>query len=254
MGSKISWMEKIIMKLILLLLLSFNVLAFDQTHFEWDKILKKYTVQEGNQVLFNYQELKKTPAEFEGYLRTLSNLKRVEFKSFSKKEKLAFWINVYNAFTVKLIIDNYPVKSIKDIGGWFGSPWKIKFLEIFNKKISLDTVEHGIIRKDFNEARIHFAVNCASFGCPSLLPEAFTGKGLELQLDKAAKNFLTNTAKNKYVESSKTIYMSKIFKWYGDDFKSQYGSYKKFASKYITFPTNAQVDWLDYDWNLNQIK
>jgi hypothetical protein len=239
---------------ILLIFLSFQSFAFDHSFKKWDSLLNKYVKRSGHQTLFNYKELKKDNKEFELILSTLSGVTKNEYASFTKGQKLAFLINSYNAFTVKIIIKNYPVKSIKDIGSLFTNTWKIRFFKFLGKKeFYLDGIEHGIIRKKFNEPRIHFAVNCASIGCPSLLEEAFLAITLDSQLDKAAKNFVMNTSKNKLTK--KGLKLSAIFKWYGDDFIKTYGSYKKFLSKYLGKKAlKAQVDFLDYDWKLNEVK
>ncbi len=242
------------MKIILLLAMSFSLFAFDHNHSEWNDILKTNTSVSDKQTSFHYESLKNNQTKFDSYLNSIENLSKKEFKKFSKDEKLAFWINVYNAYTVKLILNNYPLKSIKKIGGWFSSPWKIKFIKLFGKKISLDMIEHQIIRKKFNEPRIHFAVNCASIGCPSLLTEAFVAKNLNEQLDKAAINFLNNPMKNKYDSKTNTLFLSKIFDWYGNDFNKKHGSYLEFVKKYIKYPKDVKQKWLDYNWNLNEGK
>jgi hypothetical protein len=252
MGSEISQLEKVVMKIILLVLLAFNSFAFDQTHEAFDKVLKTYTSKKGSQVLVDYKSLAENQGDLDTYLKQLEALKKIEFNKFSKDEQLAFWINAYNAYTLKLIIKNYPVKSIKDIGGLFSGPWDQKFIYLMGKNMTLNKIEHGTIRKQFKEPRIHFAVNCASIGCPSLLQEAFVGSKLDTQLETATKNFLANNEKNFYDKSKNTLFMSKIFKWYGGDFEDKFGSKEQFISKYIEFPKNADTDYLDYNWNLNE--
>jgi hypothetical protein len=224
--------------------------SFDQSHTSFNTVLSKYTKVEGFQTLVNYKSLKKDQNDLKNYLKQIEDLSSKEFKTFSSDQKLAFWINAYNAYTLKLIISHYPVKSIKDIGSFFSGPWSKKIAKIFGEKLSLDKIEHGIIRKRFNEPRIHFAVNCASIGCPSLLTEAFTGDKLELQLEKASKNFLNNKSKN-YHENG-TLYISKIFDWYGDDFKKRYGSHKKYIKKHYGLNKKVSVEFLNYDWKLNE--
>ena len=244
-------MRKIIL---LTLLMTFNSFAFDHSFKKWDNLLNKHVKRSGHQTLFNYKELKKDTKEFEAILNTLSSVTKKEYSSFTKDQKLAFLINSYNAFTVKIIVKNYPVKSIKDIGSLFTNTWNIKFFKFLGKKgFYLDGIEHGIIRKNFNEPRIHFAVNCASIGCPSLLEEAFKAETLDSQLDTAAKNFVMNTSKNKLTDQGLEI--SAIFKWYGDDFKKTYGSFQKYLAKYLGDKAiKAEVDFLDYDWKLNEVK
>ncbi len=170
------------MKIVLLgLLISLNAFAdFDHAHQKWDQILKQYTTRKGNQVYFKYKELKENEVILFSYLKQLESISNKKFEDFSEDQKLAFLINAYNAYTIQIILKNYPIKSIKDIsGGLFSSgPWKIEFISLLGRKMSLDNIEHDTIRKNFNEPRIHFAVNCASIGCPSLLQEAFVARSI----------------------------------------------------------------------------
>lgn len=249
--------------------LSLSVHAFDHDHSALTKVLQQYVKQVGTtqSTAVQYAQLKKNRTGFDAYIKQLEQLNKAEFEGFTVKQKLAFWINVYNAYTLQLIIDNYPVKSIKEIKGGgllsvFSSPWKIEFIPLFGKKIHLDEVEHEIIRKQFDEPRIHFAVNCASISCPSLMNEAFTAKQLDQQLDKMAKNFITNSLKNKVDSKKKTLSISKIFDWYGGDFDKKHGGPVQYIAKIITDDPTIQKDirsgqydlnYLDYDWNLNKI-
>lgn len=238
------------MKIIALLFFCLNAYAFDHTHESWDKVLKANTKRVEGQVLFNYQALSKDKKAFNSYLKNLESVSKEDFLTFTNKQKLAFWINAYNAYTVQLILKDYPVKSIKDIGSFFSSPWKKNFIILLGKKMSLDDIEHGTIRKQFKEPRIHFAVNCASIGCPSLLEEAFIADQLNEQLDKATKLFLTNKKKN-YVKGH-TYYLSKIFDWYEEDFIKYSNGVKNFVSKYLGRADD--IEYLDYDWKLNELK
>ncbi len=249
--------------LILLCLFSFSSFAFDQDHKALDKVLKDHVIFKGNQSLVNYKAIKNKPSELEQYLKDLSAVKKSQFDSWTAGNKLAFLINAYNAFTLKLIVDNYPTKSIKDIGTLFKSPWKKKFFKLFGKETHLDEVEHVMIRKNFDEPRIHFAVVCASIGCPPLHRFAFTGNQLEKQLKEATRVFLMDKNKNSYDPLKKKLRLSKIFKWYGDDFNKKYGSYLKFVSTRITEDKKGQAliakddvssSWNSYDWGLNEIK
>ena len=181
--------------------------------------------------------------ELNSYLKTLET--SVPTKSWSRNATLAYWINVYNAFTVKLIIDNYPVKSIKEIS----NPWGKKFFNLGGKKYSLEQVEHQILRK-MNEPRIHFAINCASYSCPNLLNEAYTESKLSKQLADAAKSFINDKTKNTI--SSSRIDISEIFNWFGGDFKTK-GSLIDFLNDYsnTTINSNAKTTFKDYNWTLN---
>lgn len=165
--------------------------------------------------------------------------------SWSETETLAYWINAYNAFTIKLIIDNYPIKSIKDIK----NPWDQKFIPIGNHLMSLNEIEHDILRK-MNEPRIHFAIVCASKSCPKLLNEAYLYSKLDLQLTVATEEFLSNETKNNI--SKDQIVISKIFKWFADDF-TQNGSLIEFLNQYsnIEISPKAKKSYMDYSWSLN---
>ncbi len=246
---------RLLISTIMIMLFSSNLsFAFDHTHAKWDEILKSHTVKEHSQVFFNYAKLKAKDIEFSKYLVELESVTKKEFEGFTNDQKLAFWINVYNAYTVKLIIKNYPLKSIKDIGSFFMSAWKMEFFKIFGKKMTLDAVEHDNIRKHFKEPRIHFAVNCASIGCPSLLPEAFEFSKLESQLENAANNFVNNKNKNFYDRETKTLYLSKIFKWYGADFNAKYKGARNFVRKKLKLKKSQvkEYKFLDYNWDLNK--
>jgi hypothetical protein len=191
------------------------------------------------------------------YLKSLSHVKKSQFAVFTPQEQLAFLINAYNAFTVKLILDHHPVKSIKDTGTLITSPWKKKFFNLLEEESHLDRVEHDLIRGKFAEPRIHFAVNCASIGCPSLMRKAFTATGLEQELTFAEKEFFTNSAKVKFLSGE--LQVSKILDWYGDDFRKKYGSLEKYLMeraahyKIMSSPESQKfkVSFLEYDWSLN---
>ena len=156
-------------------------------HTQWDNLLKKHVSQEGN---VNYKGFIADKTLLEEYLGLLST--NPPNKTWTKEEQLAYWINAYNAFTVKLIVDHYPVRSIKDIKKgvvFINSVWDMEFFTIGGKKMNLNDIEHGIIRKEFKEPRIHFAVNCASLSCPPLRNEAFTASQLDEQLSDQTKFF-----------------------------------------------------------------
>jgi len=241
--------------MILALSISAQALAFDHGHKDWETILNKFVIFKEKQSFFNYSNLKQSKELklFNQYLQSLSAVEKNEFNKFSQDEKLAFLINLYNAFTVKLIIDHYPVKSIKKIGSFFSSPWKIKFIKFQGKNVHLDAIEHDMIRQWFKEPRIHFAVNCASISCPSLFSKPFIATKLEQQLEKATQHFMGHRNKNYYDNKKKVLKISKIFNWYGDDFNQKFGSVKKFLLKYIKAPNDVQeIEYLSYDWGLNE--
>jgi hypothetical protein len=207
----------------LFFLLTTKAWSFDHSHTLYGKILASTVVRQGAQTLVRYSELKKNPRDLDLYITELSKVTVQEYKLWSEKQKLATLINAYNAWTLKLIIDNYPVKSIKDIGPFYSTPWKIKFIRWLGNERSLDDIEHSIIRKEFNEPRIHFALVCASRGCPTLQEVPFLASALDEQLQIASNSFLQDQAENRYKISGKdlTISISKIFKWYEEDFGSE---------------------------------
>jgi hypothetical protein len=240
--------------------------SFDHSHSTWNDLLKGFTVKKDHQVYVNYRKLKADSSLLNKYLKQLEALSEEQLENFNRDQKLAFWINAYNAYTFKLILENYPIKSIKDInigwlsfankfgdGDWFAfGPWKKDFIPLFGKKLSLDNIEHDIIRDKFKEPRIHFAVNCASLGCPSLFQEAFVAEKINEQLDSAALNFLQNKKKN-YLKDN-TLYVSKIFKWYGTDFDEKHGNCIQYVIETLKLPPkNYKVGLTDYDWSLNDI-
>lgn len=221
------------------------------SHQLWDNLVKEHVDEKGN--VF-YKGFKDDGLEFQQYLDLLS-ANHPNPSTWTKDEQLAYWINAYNAFTVKLIIDNYPVESIKDIKRgivFVNTVWDIDFIKIGGQLYSLNNIEHGIIRKKFNDPRIHFAVNCASFSCPSLRNEAYTAKHLDVQLDQQSRKFLANTDKNKI--STSEIKISKIFSWYGGDFKKAgYTGVFDFIQKHTELDLDKDIkkSYLDYDWRLN---
>jgi hypothetical protein len=234
------------MKLLVIFLFLFNAYAYEHEHKDFQKLLDKYVKVENKQSLVNYNEIKKDPL-LDKYLEKLSAVKESEYNKWTKDQQLAFLINAYNAFTIKLINNHYPLKSIKDIGSFFSGPWSKSFFTLLDRKRTLDWVEHKKIRKDFSEPRIHFAVVCASISCPNLQKTVYTEKNLEELLEKGAKFFLSDKNKN-YVKDNK-LYLSKIFKWYSGDFKDV----KNFAIKRMNLKEEIkEIKYLSYDWSLNE--
>ena len=237
----------------LLLAVSSLLMALGQSqppsHAEWTALLKKNVTYDG---WVNYAGFQRNLPAFNQYLQSLSQ--NPPQKSWSKQEQLAYWINAYNAFTVQLILKHYPLKSIKDIKAvnipFVSSPWDIKFIKIGDQTYDLNYIEHSILRKQFDEPRIHFAINCASISCPNLRNEAYTAQKLEQQLEQQTKSFIDGKKKNHlYADQVK---LSPIFQWFKGDF-TQKGSLIDFLNRYSTtkIQANAQVNWLPYDWNLN---
>lgn len=236
-------------------------MAFDHNHSYFNEVLKESVLIIDHQALVDYAQIKKKPDNLIRYTETLSSMTNFEFNKFSKDQKLAFLINAYNAFTIKLIVDNYPVKSIKDIGSFFSTPWKIEFINLLGKKIHLDHLEHTQIRSSFNNPKIHFALNCASLGCPNIQKVPFTATNFDELLDKAVSDFLLNPHRNIWDKEKKTLSLSKIFKWYQADFQKNNESILQFIQSLNLYdgltPENISeisIKYLDYDWNLNDRK
>jgi len=219
------------------------------SHQIWDTLLQEHV---NNQGMVNYKGFMRDSTSLNNYLNQLSQ-GHPNDKNWSKDEQLAYWINAYNAFTVQLIIRNYPVQSIKDIKKgvpFINTVWDIKFIKIEDKTYDLNNIEHGIIRPYFKDARIHFAVNCASFSCPPLLNEAFDAANLDNQLDRVAKSFINDGIRNILTENN--LQLSKIFSWYGMDFKKT-KSVRSWIQEYanIEISSDAEIDYMKYDWSLN---
>lgn len=253
---------------------------FDHSHKAFDALLKKHVVvlQGGKASQVRYAGFKQDQAQLKSYTEMLSRVSDAEFKAFSKTQQMAFLINAYNAFTVQLILTKYPdLKSIKDLGGTFSSPWKQKFFKLLGQDAYLDQLEHEMLRKKgvYDEPRVHYAVNCASIGCPMLREEAFTAGQLDAQLDEQAIRFISDRSRNRY-HPQRGLELSKIFDWFKEDWQSGYrgvgqdqtpvtsreqyfGKVAKLLSdkpeeQKIIADGKAEIRFLDYDWNLNDAK
>ncbi|PJZ70691.1 hypothetical protein CH373_07105 [Leptospira perolatii] len=229
-----------------------SILAFDHNHLAWDLLLKK-NVKNG---LVDYVSFQQDAKKLNEYLSSISSVSGQTYSQFSENQKLAFLINAYNAFTVKLVVDNYPVKSIKDIGGFLGSPWKKEFFTLLGEKHHLDWIEHEKLRKDFREPRIHFAINCASMGCPPLLGESFKADLIRDQLKKITRSFLKDPHKNNFDASKKVLYLSKIMDWFKEDFTREGATLIDFYNRNsgASIPMDTKIQFNDYDWDLNQTR
>ncbi len=222
--------------------------AFD--HSAYDSVLKQYVDSKG---LVDYSGLKKNRSGLDSYLQKTGAVSESQFDSWSEGEQIAFLTNVYNAETLQYIIDNYPLESIKDLGGLLSSPWGKKNVILFGEETSLNNIEHGILRKDYDEPRIHFALVCAAMSCPPLRREAYTGTKLDSQLDDQARTFLAESNKNR-VEGD-TVYLSSIFDWYGKDFAKGDEGLKKVLNQWFGADISAkEIEYTDYDWSLNDQK
>ncbi len=221
------------------------------SHQIWDSLLQKHVSDDG---LVDYEGFIRDSAQLNAYLGLLRQ-NHPNDKNWSRDERLAYWINLYNAFTVKLVADHYPVASIKDIKNgipFVNTVWDIKFIEIEGETYDLNNIEHGIIRPRFKEPRIHFAVNCAAISCPKLANRAYTAEKLDAQLTQAARAFLADEKKNQL--STDAAQLSKIFTWYSADFKATGKSLIEYINQYapIALDKGANLTYLTYDWGLNK--
>lgn len=254
---------------------------FDQSHSIYDALLKKY-VHNGR---VDYKGFIASSEEFNTYLKQLGSVSVKDYANWSREEKLAFWINAYNAFTIKAVIDHYPIErnmslgsiiypknSIRQIDGVWD---KLKFQAV-GRTVTLEEIEHGILRKEFKEPRIHFAIACASLGCPDLRGEAYKADAIDEQLESGATGFVNNPQKGLRINAAdKTVRLSKIFNWFGADFIEKYESTElfkdrspkersvlNFVRKHLKSEEqrkflegdNYKISYLDYDWSLNELK
>jgi hypothetical protein len=215
----------------------------------YDRLLKQYV----NQGVVDYRGFKNEEAVLDQYLKVLEN---TDAKKISRNEQFAFYVNAYNAWTIKLILSAYPgLKSIKELGSLLSTPWKKKIARIDGGVLTLDAIEHDILRKQFKDPRVHFAVNCASQGCPPLRSEPYQGNILNRQLDEMATAFLNDPARN-YLDGN-TLYASSIFKWFAEDFNNDIvGYFLRYAREDLKKRLEdnrdkTKIKYLDYDWSLN---
>ncbi len=257
------------MKAVLILLVSVCFLPcgalaeFDHKYSKWHEFLKSHVRHSEFSSQVDYEKAKSGRQSLDQFVSEIESTKKSEYEKWSPDQQKVFLINAYNALTIKLILDNGVPKSIKKIGGWLANPWKKKFFTLFGEPSYLDFVEHELARKTWVDCRFHFAFNCASVGCPRLRAEPWMAENLDGQLNDAAEIFLKDRSRNRYVEKSDTLEISKIFDWYDEDFerdKKNCGSLKTYVQKYIKRPdgseigTKVQVKFLDYDWSLNNVK
>ncbi|MDT8389933.1 MAG: DUF547 domain-containing protein [Lentisphaeria bacterium] len=240
---------------------------FDHSHSAYDAVLKAH-VAEGR---VDYRALKSAPRALNDYLAKLARVSEKQFRDWSKDQQLAYYFNLYNAATLKLIVDHYPVDSIKDIGGWLKGPWDQQVVRLFGGTITLNNLEHDILRKKYDEPRLHLALVCAARGCPPLRAEAYTAEELDKQLDDQARIYLASQAGLRIDRRQGVVYVSAIFKWYGEDFVGNYtprvgfpGLAKTeravagFCARHVSDADQKylkkggyKIKYLDYDWSLN---
>lgn len=222
-------------------------------HSVFDKLLKKYVTVKGE---VDYQNFANDRKSLRQYLNSLSN-NEPDTLTWSREDQLAYWINLYNAFTTEIILDHYPLESIRDIGTKipivFGeSAWDIEFINIASKTFTLDAIEHEVLKK-YGDPRIHFALVCAATSCPNLRREAYLPEKLESQLNSQAILFLSDPVKNKI--GSDVIKVSKVFDWYSDEFTKN-GSIIDYINQYSrqTINPGATIKYFKFDWSLNGLK
>ena len=226
---------------------------FGQTHALFTSVLTNYV----KDARVDFAALKAHPQDLTRYLDQVAAVSKAEFKKWSEPEQIAFLANAYNAYTLRLIIDHYPLKSIKDIGSFFQGPWDQPVVRLFGETITLNTLEHKILRVDYAEPRLHFALVCAAKGCPPLRNEAYVGVRLNEQLNDQGKQFLAETAKNRVEAAEHTVYLSPIFKCYAGDFEKKSGSVLAALKPYwpakpVAGYEEFEIRYTGYDWSLNE--
>lgn len=223
------------------------------SHDLFNQVLQEH-VKDGR---VDYAKLKENPEKFEKYLDQLATAKPSEM---SYNAQIAFWINAYNALVIKGVIDHYPIKSVKKVKLFNGFFSRLKF-QAAGETYSLDNIEHDIIRQEFVDPRIHFALICASIGCPLIENTVFLPETIEERLDAVTLKFVTNPEKVRLDRGKRRVYLSKIFKWYKKDFTEGYEGVADFLSDYLpeddvefVLAKDVKFHYLHYDWNLNDIK
>lgn len=241
--------------------------TFDHAYAAWDALLGKHVrwLPDNTQSRVDYQGLAAERAALQQVLAQWSAVTPAQFAAFSREQRMAFLINAYNGFTVELILTQYPnLKSIKDLGSLFQSPWKKKFFRLLGDERHLDWIEHERLRPNYQDWRVHAAVNCASIGCPALRPQAFTAPRLDAQLDDGMNRFMSDHTRNRYADGRAEI--SEIFKWFQEDFTQGHRGIAsidqllaRYADQLAKIPADraalraavVRVRYLDYDWSLN---
>lgn len=211
------------------------------SHDDWNGLLQKNVSSSGK---VNYKAFRADLQKLDAYLKLLAD--NPVQSNWSRNKKMAYWINAYNAFTVKLIVDNYPLSSITNLDG--GKPWDVKWIQLGAKSYSLNNIENDILRPKYKDARIHFAVNCAAQSCPPLLNKAWTEANLNQYFEQQAKKFINNPKFNTITE--KKVEVSKIFEWYAEDFGNLIDYLNKYSDTKIK--SNAKISFREYDWKLNE--
>lgn len=266
------WSAQLLMLFSLIsLIFSHSVLASERfDHTSWQSLLQRHVddLRGGQATEVDYAGFSQQRDDLKTYLNQLADVSQKQFDQWEKPGQLAFLINAYNAWTIELILTRYPeLDSIKDLGSLFSSPWKKEFIPLLGEVRSLDDIEHGLIRGSgrYNEPRIHFAVNCASIGCPALARTAYTGDQLEQQLEQATQGFLMDRTRNRLNDDE--LEVSSIFKWYREDFEQGWRNTDSLAAFLALYSdalgltqeqrlrlqqNKTDIDFLSYDWKLNK--
>ena len=235
------------------ILLFFSGAAHAFDHGPWDALLKKNVVvlDGGKASQLRYASLDRNALKAD--LARLSTVGENEFQGWPREERMASLINAYNAFTVEKILTRYPdIRSIWDFGKLFGNPFKDEFFTLLGRRQSLDGIEHGMLRKDYREPRVHYALNCASVGCPMLREEAYAAARLERQLEEQAVRFLSDRSRNRFRDGR--LEVSKIFDWFKEDFEPRPKYFARYAAA-LGYPGGeVSLSFLDYDWSLNDFR
>ena len=243
------------------------VASLDHSYAAWDALLRKHVrwLPDNKQSRVDYKGFLADRAVLKRVLAEWSGVTPAGFAGFTREQQMAFLINAYNGFTVELILTKYPdLKSIKDLGSLIQSAWKKKFFQLLGEERHLDWIEHEQLRPTYADPRIHATVNCASIGCPALLPEAFTAARLDSQIEDGMRRFMGDPTRNRFANGKAEI--SSIFKWFKEDFeKGDKGIRKiedlllRYADQLATSPADREklkagpitISYLDYDWSLN---
>jgi len=231
---------------------------FDRSHARFGRVLTAF-VKNAN---VDYAKLKADPAELDAYLREIAAVPAAEFARWPEADRLALLINLYNAQTLRLIINYYPLKSIRDIGTLPGAAWREMIVRQGGLIMTLNHLQNKVIRVEYHEPRIHFALVCAAVGCPPLRGEPYVGARLDAQLDGQTAIFLAESGKNRFDAATGTLHLSPIFKWYDEDFIKPAGSLAAYVKPFLPDaqrvalgePAKVKVKFTDYDWALNEQK
>ncbi|KJY85476.1 hypothetical protein TW81_00155 [Vibrio galatheae] len=219
------------------------------SHQEWQSFLDSYLIKDGDYTLVKYASVShQDKLKLNQYIDSLS---KIDPRAYSSREQYAYWVNLYNAITVQLILNAYPIESITKLGGLFSfGPWEDGVIKVAGKDLSLNDIEHRILRPIWNDPRTHYAVNCASLGCPNLQSQAFTAENTEQLLDKAAKEFI-NSDKGVLLSNGKTQ-LSSIYDWFADDFGNKQGLVQHLAKYRPELSSLSGKFSYEYDWDLNE--